>query len=110
VTADIGGAVRNPEDDSMATQDFSELDTFEFSESDSPGGSSPEFVRGVRWGLLKVAAWLEATRFVAGDDSSQRAMDTAKALIAEHARQAAANYRSSEAAVDSRSRSRRSAP
>ena len=100
--------MRSADDDAMATQDFSELDTFEFSESDSAGGSSPEFVRGVRWGLLKVAAWLEATRFVAGDEASQRAMDSAKSLIAEHARQAAANYRASEAAAVSRSSGRRS--
>jgi len=80
----------------MATRDFSELDTFELTDLDSSSSSSPEFARGVRWGLLKVAAWLESTRFVGEDEASQRAMDTAKSLIAEHARQAAGNFRSNK--------------
>jgi len=99
--------VHSSENDSMATRDFSEMETFELIESDPTSSSSPEFAKGVRWGLLKVAAWLESTRFVAGDEASQRAMDTAKSLIAEHARQAAANYRPDITTAASRSIGRR---
>lgn len=80
------------ESDSMATGEFSELDTLELSEEESRSTSSPEFDKGVKWALLKVAAWLESTRFVGENEVSQRAMDSTKAIIAEHARQAAANY------------------
>jgi len=87
----------------MATGDFSGMETIELLEADSAGSASPDFANGVKWGLLKVAAWLESTRFVADDEVSQRAMDSTKALIAEHARQAAAKYLSNKTATVSRS-------
>ena len=89
--------------DPTATGDFSEFDTLDLGASNSARDGSTDFVQGARWALLRVAAWLEKTRFVADDEVSQRAMDVTKSLIAEHARQAAANYRSKKIAAPMRS-------
>ena len=86
-----------------ATGDFSEFETLDLAESNSARGANADFVRGARWALLRVAAWLEATRFEADDEESQRAMDATKSLIAEHAKQAAAKYRSKKTAANLRS-------
>ena len=84
--------------DPTATADFSELETLDLAASDPISDSSVDFDQGARWALLRVAAWLESTRFVADDEVSQRAMDAAKSLIAEHAKLAAANHGSKKTA------------
>ena len=89
--------------DPTATGDFSEFDTLDLAASKSARDASSDFAQGARWALLRVAAWLEKTRFVADDEVSQRAMDATKSLIAEHAKQAAASYRSKKIAANLRS-------
>ena len=71
-----------------ATVDFDGSDTVSLHEENTkPDG----FYHGAVWSLKKLAAWLQTTNFVADDEASQRAVDNTKMLIAEQAKQAAAN-------------------
>jgi len=76
-----------------ATADFTGSDTVsiqgEFGKPDS-------FYQGATWSLKRLAAWLETTNFVANDEVAQRAVDATKLLIAEQAKQAAANFLSAK--------------
>jgi hypothetical protein len=51
------------------------------------------FIQGATWSLRKIAAWLETANIVANNEVAQRAVDATKALIADQARQAAAQLR-----------------
>jgi len=73
--------------------------TVEFVESVSDCDSLPDpgirdgFIQGATWSLKRLAAWLETTNIVANDELAQRTVDETKMLIADQARQAAANLR-----------------
>ena len=55
--------------------------------------ASEDFIQGATWSLKKLALWLETANIVADDQKAQRVVDATKTLIAEQARQAAANLR-----------------
>lgn len=78
-----------------ATVDFAGSDTIS-EPSLADDASSNEFNRGAAWSLKRLAAWLETANIVADDEASQQAVDATKMLIADQARQAAANLRSEQ--------------
>lgn len=55
--------------------------------------ASEDFVQCATWSLKRLAAWLETASIVADDEEAQHVVDATKMLIAEQARQAAANLR-----------------
>ena len=74
-----------------ATVDLAGTDTVSIQED---GVAKPDgFYQGATWSLQRLAAWLETTNFVANDEASQQAVDNTKKLIADQAKQAAANFR-----------------
>lgn len=80
-----------------ATVDFAESDTI--SDPSPADHASNEFNRGAAWSLKRLATWLEAANIVADDEVAQRAVDSTKMLIADQARQAAANLRCEQSSL-----------
>ena len=71
-----------------ATVDFAGSETVSI---ENQPARTEAFDQGATWALKKLAAWLEATNLVASDELAQRDVDETKMLIADQARQAAAN-------------------